>query len=167
MEKSQYPNNKFQINFNDQISKGSEVMQRVFVWPLKKWQIVLNFGYWNLERIWDLVLEVCRFPHLGSWNKFQWLKRLLANLMIWKTVIWIRPNFPTPPERTERGVSRQIFHPRLCVLPNILVNQAADHALIGNLVFFCLLLKKLHTLLAECQGHFHRLFPWNELRRGR
>ena len=36
MEKSQYPNNKFQINFNDQISKGSEVMQRVFVWPLKK-----------------------------------------------------------------------------------------------------------------------------------
>jgi four helix bundle protein len=59
------------------------------------------------------------------------------------------------------------YSPRLCVLPNILVNQAADHALIGNLVFFGLLLKKLHTLFAECQGHFHRLFPWNELRRGR
>jgi len=33
MEKFQYPNNKFQINFNDQIPKGSEVMQRVFVCP--------------------------------------------------------------------------------------------------------------------------------------
>jgi hypothetical protein len=46
-EKFQYPNNKFQINFNDQIPKGTEGMQRGFVCPLK--EMTGCFEFWLLE----------------------------------------------------------------------------------------------------------------------